>query len=549
MASTPDVQQRNIVSLLCDFNTGIMRIPDFQRAFVWGRDEVLELLDSINNGYPIGSFLIWKTTERLAERNPASLHLQSPQENSELDYLLDGQQRLVTIYAILTNSLQIGVKKIKYRIFYDLVNKKFLLTKKSDRQEMLNMESNINIIPADHIAQIDWISRTSNINSNAVNRFRHEQDFTNLFMTFSQIYDKITKIIIPTIVVSQNLRIASTIFERTNTTGSPLTIVDLMVAKTYRTDFNLRNKLKEIRDDFERGGFDLTDRTILQCFSACLQHGVSGDNILDSYDSIQNQWNLVIANLRKATDFLKNSLSIPNSNFLPYEIMLAPLTFFFFDRADNRSLDNDTIKSLKKYFWRIGITDNYIEGQNTKVKKHIEEMHTLKQNSTANVFEIPVDEFTIQKIKDTEFTVQSAFCKTVLCMLANQRPLNLSNSQPIDLRLNFSSLNNKSVHHIFPKDFVERTFSSRTNYDEEIKPYKNSLANIALLTIAENSHILSRAPSDYFDEFERTNHNFDVALKSHVIENLDNCGIRQDNFLKFLDNRTKQIYDKLKALL
>lgn len=207
------------------------------------------------------------------------------------------------------------------------------------------------------------------------------------------------------------------------------------------------------------------------------------------------------------------------------------------------------MQNLKKYFWRVGVTDNYVEGQNTKVKKHIEEMHVLTQNNRANVFEIPIDEFSVERIKNTEFTVQSAFCKTVLCMLANQNPLNLSNNQPIDLRLNFSSLNNKSVHHIFPKDFVERKFGSRNNYDEEIKPYKNSLANIALLTIAENSHILSRAPSDYFSEFERTNHNLNGALKSHVIENLDNCGIREDNFLRFLDNRSKQIYEKLKILL
>jgi hypothetical protein len=321
-----------------------------------------------------------------------------------------------------------------------------------------------------------------------------------------------------------------------------------MVAKTYHRDFNLRNSLEEINSDLDRGGFGLMDRTMLQCFAACLQHGISSDSILKSADSIQNEWSIITEDLRKVIDFLKNSLCIPNSKFLPYEVMLAPFIFFFYNRH-NFSLNPETIQNLKKYFWRVGISDYYIEGQNTKVKNHIHEMHSLSQNSQADVFGIPTDDLSPQKIKDTDFTVQSAFCKTVLCMLANQKPLNLSNSQPIDLRLNFSTLNNKSVHHIFPKNFIERTFRSERNYEKKIKPYKNSLANIALVTIGENTIIGNRAPSEYFEEFRRANPKFPEALKSHLIGDLDEFGITQDNFIKFLDKRSKLICDSLKTML
>ena len=53
----PDIQR--IEELVTGVKYGEIKLPKFQRPFVWKRKEVLKLLDSIYKGYPIGSILLW----------------------------------------------------------------------------------------------------------------------------------------------------------------------------------------------------------------------------------------------------------------------------------------------------------------------------------------------------------------------------------------------------------------------------------------------------------------------------------------------------------
>jgi uncharacterized protein with ParB-like and HNH nuclease domain len=61
---------RSISSLIEDIRRGEIKIPQFQRPFVWNEEQAINLLDSIASHYPIGSLLLWKTPSKLAtERN------------------------------------------------------------------------------------------------------------------------------------------------------------------------------------------------------------------------------------------------------------------------------------------------------------------------------------------------------------------------------------------------------------------------------------------------------------------------------------------------
>ena len=60
---------RRLFNYLNDFEDGKIQIPPFQRDFVWTNDKKLELLDSLKNGYPIGSVLFWQPTH-VREQQP-----------------------------------------------------------------------------------------------------------------------------------------------------------------------------------------------------------------------------------------------------------------------------------------------------------------------------------------------------------------------------------------------------------------------------------------------------------------------------------------------
>ncbi len=60
---TPTAEK--IDKLIKRIDSGDIRIPAFQRAYVWKQNQILELLDSIVTNYPIGSILLWYTNDRL----------------------------------------------------------------------------------------------------------------------------------------------------------------------------------------------------------------------------------------------------------------------------------------------------------------------------------------------------------------------------------------------------------------------------------------------------------------------------------------------------
>ena len=59
-----------LLDIIASIRNGEIKVPQFQRKFVWEDRQALQLLDSLASNYPIGSILLWRTREKLAaERN------------------------------------------------------------------------------------------------------------------------------------------------------------------------------------------------------------------------------------------------------------------------------------------------------------------------------------------------------------------------------------------------------------------------------------------------------------------------------------------------
>ena len=81
-----DLSIREIVEQV---GRGQIRIPAFQRGFVWEPERVAYLMDSIYKGYPFGSLLFWRTKEKLKfDRDLGPFTLPSPKEDYPVDYVL-----------------------------------------------------------------------------------------------------------------------------------------------------------------------------------------------------------------------------------------------------------------------------------------------------------------------------------------------------------------------------------------------------------------------------------------------------------------------------
>lgn len=82
-------------TLLDEIDSGVVLLPEFQRGYVWNRDQVRGLMRSLYRGYPVGGLLMWETTsEDITVRGAAG-------GSGTRQLLLDGQQRVTSMYGVV----------------------------------------------------------------------------------------------------------------------------------------------------------------------------------------------------------------------------------------------------------------------------------------------------------------------------------------------------------------------------------------------------------------------------------------------------------------
>ena len=86
----------NLSTILDQIDLGSIALPEFQRGYVWSRDQVRRLMRSLYRGYPVGSLLTWETQTLNADARG-----DGPLAPGAVKLLLDGQQRVTTLYGIV----------------------------------------------------------------------------------------------------------------------------------------------------------------------------------------------------------------------------------------------------------------------------------------------------------------------------------------------------------------------------------------------------------------------------------------------------------------
>lgn len=207
--------------LVADIKKGEVKIPQFQRKFVWKDDQALDLLDSVANGYPIGSILLWKTKDKLhAARDIGVFQLPKTDDLTPTNYVLDGQQRLTVIYSCLGAPEDAS----GYKAGYDLTTDAFVeikagvakpdvfpLRKLFNTTSLLNFRTSLLTLPNAAVLQ---------------------QRLDDLIAAFTQY--KLPVVTLKDLTIDE----VCPIFERINSSGTRLSTYDLMVAATWAEDFD-----------------------------------------------------------------------------------------------------------------------------------------------------------------------------------------------------------------------------------------------------------------------------------------------------------------------
>ena len=120
--------------LIEKIDTGELGLPELQRPFVWKDKKVRDLFDSMMRGYPIGYFILWEcpTLEKKKTIGVGAHSYNSPKE-----VIIDGQQRLTSLFAVIKGRKVINSKfDEKTIIISESTESSLTLRRRPDRENV-----------------------------------------------------------------------------------------------------------------------------------------------------------------------------------------------------------------------------------------------------------------------------------------------------------------------------------------------------------------------------------------------------------------------------
>ncbi|MGB8842076.1 MAG: DUF262 domain-containing protein [Aliidongia sp.] len=498
---------------------GELRIPAFQRGFVWSPEDVAFLMDSIYKSYPFGSVLLWRTKVKLTqERDLGPFKVPEPTADYPIDYVLDGQQRLTSILGVFATGLARS-NTVEFKdIYFDLSAPDHSQTSQFYALDASETD------PSKHLPL--------NIIFDSV-KFRHAT--VNFSEDLQQRADVLQKRFqqaqFPCYMVeAEEIDTIAIVFERINRKGIPLDTFQLLTAWTWSEEFELRQQFEELAGELEPFGFkDVGEDTelILRCAAAVLIGRESAESLLSiTGATVRNGLPSVKKGLKASLDFLKQNLPIQKLDNLPYPTSLIPLTAFFAGPEDEQlSLTDVQHRTLVEWFWRTLFSHRYSSGTKRSLETDIREAKKLRDEGASNLgnFDATVP---LGMFSERRFLTSSVDTKTFVLMLVNQRPKSLVSGADVQVGRVLTAGNRSEFHHLFPQAYLKAN---------GVDPAKiGCLANFCVISASDNKKIGGKQPSSYRS---RLSPSVVGLLASHLVpESLFN-----DNFDTFVEERSRYL--------
>lgn len=542
------------------------QIPTFQRDVVWLPENVKKLWDSLFKFYPLGSLLVWRTNVPLHSHRQIGGFLLSPHERqNEYQYLLDGQQRTTALFTSIYGGEISGREGFKPNLYVDLsielesdtddysYRHRFLFEQEvRDSEQLKEKLTRLTVVSLKAIQQ-----RYADVERKleASGRKYDHIERANL-RRVRAIFDSYQL----SLIELNGIQVAEVcqIFERVNTGGQPLSIFDIVVAKTYRPRENTENRsafyLRELFDNFREDPRmasseyrHLSDLDYLQMLAVVVKLYVpdSGiNNITDRYlsdlraDHIEQVWHDAAEAFRTTFRFLDQTLNLNGPGLVPYRYFYMVLVGYFFRQK------NPDYALLKRYFWTTALNQKDLLTSTSSIWADIER---LRADDGTGYSDIAIDR---AAFRSSSYNSKSRMYRAILGFFASQRPRNWdSPHNEVLSSLYYQVTDRPNLHHVFPRAFVETADGKKTLKGAEMV---NSLMNIAYITQLTNLQISARNPVQYLKDFARQEGFADV-LEGHLIpETILELAAKEtmpiDALTTFIEHRIDKLVQRLRSL-
>ena len=482
--------------ILAQIDNGTFALPEFQRGYVWNREQVRGLFDSLYRRHPVGGLLVWSTESKSAAARGDG-HL-AP---GIVKLLLDGQQRMTSIYGVVRGrppAFFDGNAQVFSNLMFHIEHEEFAFYQPIkmgvdplwiDVSDL--MRKGVDGL-GDFIAGLDLPPDKLGL---CVGRLGHLLGIDAIDLHIEDVMGE-----------DKSLDVVVDIFNRVNSGGTKLSKGDLALAKICAEWPQARDTMKQMLSEWDGKGYNFDLDWLLRSVNTVLTgearfsflHDKSAEEIHDALNRAQKGIDTVL-------NMIDGRLGLDHDRVL-FGRFAVPVMVRYLDQRESLLSTKEQDKLL---FWYIqagmwgrfsGSTETYID----------QDLAALESDDS------PLDKLLEQlrlwhgglRIESGHFTGWSLGARfyPVLYMLTRMGDAqDWCTGLPLKKGM-LGKMNRLEVHHIFPK--------SRLYSKGYTRPEVNALANFCFLTKECNLRISNRLPEEYFPKVE-TKH--PGALASHWV--------------------------------
>ncbi|MEM8502414.1 MAG: DUF262 domain-containing protein [Cyanobacteria bacterium P01_D01_bin.1] len=507
-----------LTAILYQIDMGSIALPEFQRGYVWNRDQVRNLMTSLYKGHPVGSLLVWETqTDQVADHARGDGSLAA----GTVKLLLDGQQRITSLYGIIRGKAPEffdGNTQPFTDLYFNLEEETFAFympTRMDGNAQWVNVTDlmqqgvghffpSLATNPEFAPKLADYANRLTAVD-NIKNRDFHIEEVSGKDKTVDEVVE---------------------IFNNVNSGGTKLSKGDLALARICAAWPEARDELKSRLDKWSQAGFYFKLDWFLRCITAVTTNeslfsalkDVSterfGKGLRDSENSIDTLLNIISSRLGLDHDRVLGG------------VYAFPLMTRYLDQRGGHFQSHQERDQLLYWYVHTLLWGRYSGQTESTLRKDLAAIDG-RDGSLDRLIELLRQDRGDLKIFPNDFGGWSQGNRFYPMLYLLTRVCKARDWED-DVELSqhmLGKLSSLEVHHIFPKSKLYEQGYERAEV--------NAIANFTFLTKETNLKVSNRDPEEYFSRYGEKHPG---TLASHWIP-MDRNLWKYENYPEFLAAR------------
>lgn len=530
----PEIQR-----LLDRIEENAIVLPEFQREFVWGKDQSKELMKSLYRGFPIGSILLWETENPPEIKNDAI----AKDVHKLFKVLLDGQQRLTVLYLLIKGEVppyytKEDLLKDPRSLYFNLRSGDFHFENKPVREDPEWVK--VTEIFKKDLGGTDVVRSMSDdqIKKIGADKFDLADLYDKQLKKIHRILNK--NISVESLPKTADIHEAIDLFDKINSQGTHLSDAELALAHMGAQWPHVRRRLKEKQKSLKERGYSFKLNFYVKAMIAVVTESMTYEKIYNvPKDKLKESWQK-LANKNGVFDYLFDLLEhegqMPDSSYITTRDSLIPFLTYIY-KKDCRLTDEEKNSFLQWFYYAL-MWRRYGGSADTTIESDLSLLNS--SNPTPKLIdEIKSDRGRLEiQAADLEMSTKRSkhYYNMVRVVIRANDPIDWKTGQPIKGSFDLES------HHIFPKSQLYKTYDGKKSNHRKLV---NEISNRAFITPSSNKELGDKLPQNYLPKILKRN---PTALKKQFIpENKDLWN--HDYYEEFLKRRRELLANAINTYI